>query len=351
MVLPLARPTGPRAHIGSWKGAPLHAHPDGDAPSVDFEDLWAILLELAAPDADPGLAMVHEPLPESAYWQAVTTRVEPSDAAALLATSGTARGGRGLVGCMGALAWPGPVASHELIAYREPRRRGTPRLVAQEPLQDLDSNGMFHTVDGGLACVPKTPCPVLAGLRAREPDALVEVALPALRQAAGEPLDGWCIWSTNQASGDHVLEAPPLQAPPWATLRTPATITGTPEARAGGHVHVPARSDSEFELVAFEPTGDFRHAVLALLPGDEVVATGGFDGNLRLESLRLIKAVDAPGPVPQCCGRSMKSHGKGAGYRCAACHASAERSGIPRAPGAWEVPIRARRHLHRPLDW
>lgn len=355
VVLPLAAPTGPRVQIGSWKGEPVYAFPDGEPPVIDAAALWTHVQDLAQPDAAPGLALVDDALPEGAYWQAVRGQVDEREARQLLeASSAITFGGRGLIGCMGALAWPGPASSHELLAYREARRWGTPRLVAPAPLERLDENGHFHTADGGLACVPSTPCPVLAGLRAIEPEPLRDVGLPALHAAAGEAIAGWALWATNQASGNHITAIERLeQAPTWSTVRLAATVEGAPTSRAGGHVHVPCTdaAGAPLTLIAFEPTGTFRHAVLALARGDAVVATGALhDGAIHLESLRLKRAVPVQTPPP-CCGVSMKSRGVGAGYKCAKCGGAGEAVSSARPTGAWEVPVKARRHLHRPLAW
>ena len=62
---------------------------------------------------------------------------------------------------------------------------------------------------------------------------------------------------------------------------------------------------------------------------------------------------------PKCpeCGKGMKSAGAGAGYRCVRCgteagEAEAKYEERPRgvAPGWYEVPPGARRHLARPLS-
>lgn len=359
VVLELATPEGPRVQIGSWAGKPVEAFPDGGAPTLDAAAINEVVQALARPGAEPAFAIAPEPLPAAVYREAVSSRVDQEEAILALEASGaTWAGGRGIVGCAGALAWPGPASSYELIAYRDPSRWGTERTVAQAPLASLDASATFHTHDSGhLTCVPATPCPVLMGLRGRDPERLVADALPAARQAAGEPMAGWCLWATNQASGDHVVEVEALRGPTWGTVRVPLRIDAVPEARAGGRAEVRAVDSvgRSVTLVAFEPTGAFRHHVWNLRPGDLVEATGAVDGDtIQLESLRLIEAVPEKVSNPTCCGKSMKSRGRGAGYACVACGARAEASAAqfaPRAAGAWEVPVMARRHLHRPLDW
>ena len=123
----------------------------------------------------------------------------------------------------------------------------------------------------------------------------------------------------------------------------------------GGHASVEGQApDGPVILRAFEPTGDFRRAVQALHVGDRVEATGALQGeSIHLESLRLVAPVPEKTANPRCCDKSMKSQGR-TGYRCAKCGATAGPEAATfraREPGAWEVPVSARRHLHRPQAW
>lgn len=355
VVLELAKPEGPRVTIGAWQGRPIEAFPDGGDPDVDPETLWHILGELTQPDASPAMVLTDAPIPPWTYAAAVTTQVT-QEAAREALRGAWFLGGQGLVGCAGAVSWPGPASSYEWIAYRDPARWGTPRAVEAGPL--LDAPGTFHTNDGTrLTCVPNTPCPVLMGLRGLDPEALL-AATPRAAEVASEPIAGWCLWATNQASGDHVVALDAIEdAPPWATIELEATIQNAPEARTGGVAVVQAqdRTGQPVDLVAFEPTGDLRHAVWSLRPGDRVVATGALDGDtIQLEVLRLVDPVPTKVANPTCCERPMKSKGTNAGYRCNQCGKAAPEDAAthaPRKPGAWEAPISARRHLHRPLAW
>jgi tRNA(Ile2)-agmatinylcytidine synthase len=376
IVLPLCRPGGPSVRVGELRGREVLAFPEGPRvePSRDIlERVWAVLEEEAQEDAEPGVALLREPPPQAAYWQAVRTRVHADQAeaalAALDAPHRAAASGRALAGCLGAAAWPGLPSSFEFIAYREPRRWGTERNVNEEPLRSLDPTGAtFHTLDAEndrLACVPHTPDPVLLGLRGRDPEALVQAATRTLPFAAAEPIDGWLLWATNHASGDHVTPVAALaEAPEWATVQVAAEVTGLPANKRGGHAFVPLRdaAGQEFRAAAFEPTHAFRDAVRALRPGDLVEAVGAWQGGVvNLEKLRVVAlAPYGQRQNPKCpaCGRSMPSLGKGQGHRCRHCGTKAPEgaAGIAHEPrsvalGWHEVPVMARRHLHRPLAW
>lgn len=378
VVLPLGRPEGPQARAGELRGREVLAFPEGRPPPADaahgiVERAWPVLRDLAQPGALPGVAAFAEPPPAGAYWQAVRTFVEPAEAREALEALGApheaAGDGRALVGCLAAAAWPGPPSSFELTAYREPRRWGQPRALDPAPLLGLDATGAtFHTADpvmGRLACVPRSPDPVLCGLRGRDPDALVAATVPALARAAQEPIDGWLLWATNQASGDHVTPVERMQeVPPMGTARIAATVAHPPERRQGGHAYVALRDDGglHFEAVAFEPTHGFREALGQLLVGDRVEVVGAVnEGLLKLEKLRVAEPVahrERRNPTCPRCGRRMRSKGPSTGFRCSGC-----KERLPPAAAEWvehrrgvgtgwhEPPVMARRHLHRPAAW
>jgi tRNA(Ile2)-agmatinylcytidine synthase len=338
-----------------------------------LDRVWQVLQAEAQEDAEPGAALFAQPPPVAAYWQAVRTRVDAAEACAALDALGAhhreAFSRRAAAGCLGAAAWPGPPSSFEFIAYRHPSRWATERAVHEEPLRSLDPTGAtFHTYDeenGRLACVPHTPDPVLLGLRGRDPEALVQAATRTLPFAVQEDVDGWLLWATNHGSGDHVSPVGDLaEAPEWGSVRLTAKVTHVPDSRRGGHVFVPMvdAAGATFEAAAFEPTHGFRDALRALRPGDEVEVVGSLrEGVVNLEKLGVVSLASwGARQNPKCprCGRSMPSLGKDAGNRCRACgtKAPAGAAGMVAeerkvALGWHEVPVMARRHLHRPLAW
>jgi tRNA(Ile2)-agmatinylcytidine synthase len=378
VVLPLCVPQGPSVRVGELRGNEILAFPEGPRPKADaahgiLERVWPILEETAEDDAEPGAALFVDAPPAAADWQAVRTRVHAEEARKALQALGAphraAASMRALAVCLGAAAWPGPPASFEVIAYRHPARWGTERAMHEEPLRSLDATGAtFHTYDEAnerVACVPHTPDPVLIGLRGRDPEALVQAATRTLPFAVQEPVDGWLLWATNHGSGDHVTPVDSVaHCPEWGTLQAAARVTGMPESRRGGHVFVPLRDvvGTTFEAAAFEPTHAFRDVARALRPGDAVEVVGPLkDGVVNLEKLRVVTlAASGKRENPSCpaCGLRMPSLGKDAGHRCRKCGAKlpAGAGGIvPEVRGlalGWhEVPVMARRHLHRPVAW
>ncbi len=376
VVLPLGHPVGPQVRVGELRGREILAFPESPPAKANhgvLRSVWEVLEKVAQEDAMPGLAMFDESPPHAAYWQTVRTFVQPDAAMnslkALDAFSTATGDGRALVGCLGAAAWPGPPSSYEFIAYREPERWGTQRKVDSAPLRALDGTGVtFHTWDDGVdraTCIPHTPCPVLMGLRGRDPDTLRATAIAAIGRAAQEPVDGWLLWATNQASGDHVTRIDDLgQAQALGTVEVPAVVLAAPQTLPGGHVRVKLRDapGREFHALAFEPTHAFRDAVRGLRVGDAVIVVGAWgNDSVRLEKLRIVElAADREPSSPLCpaCGTTMRSKGRSSGFRCSTCK---KRLGpeakvwkeLPRlVQSGWhEVPVMARRHLHRPVAW
>jgi tRNA(Ile2)-agmatinylcytidine synthase len=352
VVLDLVKPTGPQVRVGELQGREILAFPDGAAAERSaawVERIWTVLQKHSEPDAQPGLALFDSPPSELHYWSAVRETLHEAP------NLDFSYGKRALIGCQAAAAWQGPASSYEFIAYRAETHVGTKRKVIEAPLMNLDSHGLFHTYDAEekvLCCVPNTPCPVLLGLRGSNPDVLQQRAGETLPLAVEEPIDGWLLFATNQASGDHVTKVPTLlEADVGMTLQLSATVAGTPEWGDGGHLRV--EMDDEFGIaftaIAFEPTKGFRHELALCQIGDKLELVGAWDKTLRLESFTLLEAK-RPGAIPQCCGKSMKSQGAGAGYKCS-CGSKAVRTTVPGPTGSFEVPVIARRHLHKPLAW
>jgi tRNA(Ile2)-agmatinylcytidine synthase len=375
VVLPLGKPTGPQVRVGELRGHEILAFPDGQ-PVAASEDIlqraWAVLEKQSQPGAMPAVALLDDQPPESTYWAAVRTFVHPDEAkaaAADLAVHRRATGdGRGLIGCLAAAAWAGPPSSFEFIAYREPAKFGKERKVDPRPLMGLDLTGAtFHTYDPEavrLCCVPHTPDPVLIALRGRDADRLRDTCLRVLPTALSEPVDGWLLWASNQASGDHVTPLESIaEMPEMGTGSLVATVAAPPSTRPGGHVVLAVQdaAGTAFEAIAFEPTKSFRNHVRGLVAGDQVRLVGALtDGALRLEKMEVIRLARRERIVnPICqCGKSMRSKGPSTGYKCPACGSFKPRNAataVPEKPQAevgWhEVPIIARRHLHRPTSW
>ncbi|WP_144799852.1 tRNA(Ile)(2)-agmatinylcytidine synthase [Halorubrum depositum] len=308
-------------------------------------------------------------------------------------TEAAAVAGRGRIGALAAVG--APAASDdwtaERISYRELDRCGTPRDVDVESVfaaADAGYPTVWDTVDretGAPVCVPNAPGPILHGIRGDDPATCREVA----EAIESEPVERAATFLTNQGTDAHLVPGRIGALRDGAGYRVAGAVTGEPETKRGGHVHVdvaaPGANEGDdagatdddtarLRCVAFAPTGRFRDRVRALRPGDRVTLcgeherrgsargnarkpeAGGPTATLKLEKFAVRDLVRTEPAVPTCpgCGRSMSSAGRGQGYRCRDCDTAAPGK-VDREvdrdlePGWYEVPPSARRHVAKPL--
>ncbi len=365
--------------------AALAVHCDID-PDRALE-LGGRALERAATDdeqTNPGLVVADchpDEIPEevSQFASDAVHEIHDREAAASLAERAgfetiTRENGRGLVGALAAVgAWRAfEEWTYECISYREPQRWGTDREVDDDSLlaaADADYPVVWDTVDRGegvAVCVPRTPCPILHGIRGDDPQAVREVA----RAIESEPVDRRRVFVTNQGTDAHLQEEALSTVSEGGAYRLTAEVVAPPETREGGHVFFAvgkSGNDSEsdgsgggndnLDVAAFEPTKRFRDHVRALRVGDRITVCGEVsDDTLKLEKFAVRDLMETELVTPDCpdCGNSMKSAGRDAGYRCRDCGTSAAgkvAEPIDRAleRGWYEVPPCARRHIAKPL--
>jgi len=349
----------------------VHTDLDADTALGLAEDVLD-MAETEDPRTNPG-AVVADCDPKDVPPQVVTFAREtvqsiqdPMTATTLADVAGFARcqrgNGRGLVGALAAVgAW---VAlsdwTYEHIAYREQDRWGTERSVDSESVHAAAEEhypAVWDTVDresGYPVCVPRTPCPILYGIRGDDPTACRAVA----DAIESEPVARRATFVTNQGTDVHLQDATLDAVRDDSAYRVTGTVIGAPETRAGGHVFFALEGDgTTLDCAAFEPTKGFRDRVRSLRAGDRVTACGEVsDGTLKLEKFAVRNLATTEAHTPDCpdCGRSMKSAGRNQGYRCRDCGTNADskvEQPIERdlEPGWYEVPPVARRHIAKPL--
>lgn len=352
-------------------------------------------------NTNPGIVIARRPFDHDLYRRAVTDVVKLSEVEAVLDAEGSVFKGynnrRGLIGASSALAWEPsyssrrrtPAATFELIAYRERDRWGTERRWDESSAAELDreipsSFDNYDDVNSIPRIVPHTPCPVLYGVRGTDGQELRK-ALTTVR--TDEVVDRWLIFETNHATDDHIVPSSVSEFSRYRTVRTEGKITGSPAVVKGGHTFIELvdKNGKSFISAAYEPTKQFRDVIRKLLTGDEVTASGALrcdndDGSVKtqdpenfvefetfseeptvnLEKLEVRYLVDVNqktgNPICSSCGKSMKSIGKGQGYRCRNCgtHAGendAIKENVQREIriGFYEAAVCARRHLTCPL--
>ena len=271
--------------------------------------------------------------------------------------------GRGIIGSIAAISCPLDDFTYELLAYRESCRYGTPRQIDYGSVVEMDRETYpetFENIDGKyLAIEPKTPCPVLYGIRSNSPDVLkraCEIVIP------NEALADSRIFKTNQHTDMHIQNADKIaDMKQYSCYRVRGTVKDKPHIIEGGHMFFSLSDESgEIECGAYEPTKDFRKTVAKLMEGGEIEIYGGIGehNTFNIEKFKVIDLNDTVYRNPICeCGKRMTSAGKDKGFKCKKCGKKIESDEkvpekIKRTLNKgqfYETPVSARRHLAKPL--
>jgi len=373
ICLPLGEASGQGKLCGSLHGENIRYYSNGKP--VDPRELVArtskVLEKVAKFDCEqtnPGIVAANKRLPPALYWEAVRGIVPLKRVEHLLRESGAAwkkyKKGRGVIGAAAAVSWRPRDRTWEVIAYRSPKRFGTPRKIDPRSVIAMDkgTRATFNNYDyenGHIAIAPGSPCPILFGIRG---DSAREL-LRARAMIKGEPPDKWLLFLTNQATEDHIVSRRVSELEPMMSARVRATVAAHSTTIAGGHVFVRVSDGDEIDAAFYEPSRSFREIARQLLPGDEVTLYGSVrkvPRSLNVEKMQVRALVDhltkVRNPVCSDCGKSMGSMGLNQGFRCKKCGAkagpeAAEWILAPRAlkPGWYEPPVASRRHLHKPI--
>ncbi|MDD1769865.1 MAG: DUF1743 domain-containing protein [Methanomassiliicoccales archaeon] len=263
------------------------------------------------------------------------------------------------------MSWRPKDRTYEVLAYRSSLRWGTPRTLDADDVRKLDERfpstfNNYDEVSCRPAIAPHSGCPVLMGIRGDDPEALVE----AIGSVRSEEKERWLLFLTNQGTDDHIIRRW-TELLPNRSYAVRGVISASPVTVEGGHVilRIDAVGHGPLDCAAYEPSRSFRDVVKRLRVGDEVTVLGELRDQprtLNIEKLQVIRLTrverKVKNPVCPICHKSMKSIGRGGGYRCKRCRRKAagdgaefetERRDI--APGWYEPPVCSRRHLSMPL--
>jgi tRNA(Ile2)-agmatinylcytidine synthase len=273
--------------------------------------------------------------------------------------------GRGIIGSIASISLPLSDCTYELLAYRDSDNYGTERQIDYESVYEMDRETFpdtFENIDYSenyIAIEPKTPCPVLYGIRSNSPDALMK-AKDIVR--VGEQIVDWCIFRTNQHTDMHIQKASRISdMKQYGCYCVYGEVENRPKIIDGGHMFFFIKDESgRIECGAYEPTKNFRKTVSHLVPGDIIKVYGGIgeQNTFNIEKFQLIKLNDIEYKNPVCeCGKRMTSAGKGKGFKCRKCGNKIQSDEkVPvRVPRSlenlkfYETPVSARRHLSKPL--
>lgn len=354
--------------IGRIEGHDILAYPSGTGnggldPVVErvrsLVERWSSFEDETT---NPGLAVLHRPAPRRLYWRGVRgilSKREVLDGAADLGVVRGYKQGRGVIGAIAATAWRPRDRTYEVLAYRAKTRWGLKRSIDPDSVIEMDRAipSTFNSYDyenRRVVIAPRSPCPVLYGIRGDDPDALLSAAF----MIRGERPERWLLFETNQGTDDHV--SPDRRLVPRTTVRLHGSVSQPPRNLHGGHVVFRVR---HADVTAYEPSKQFRSVVRQLVVGDRVEIIGAvrpWPPTVNLEKLRIESLATVIGKVanPMClpCGKRAKSLGRDAGYRCIRCRslfpssaAAARRVRRLLALGWHEPPVGSRRHLSKPL--
>ncbi len=273
--------------------------------------------------------------------------------------------GRGIIGSIAAISLPLSDYTYELLTYRIPENYGTKRQINYDSVIMMDKMtypDTFENIDYSenyIAIEPKTPCPVLYGIRSNN-DLILKKAMDIVK--VGEPIADYCIFLTNQHTDMHIQKVDSIsQLKQFGCYEIISTVKNVPKVISGGHMFFTVFDDSgEIECGAYEPTKNFRKTVSHLRPGDIIRLYGGIgeQNTFNIEKFQMIKLCDVEYRNPVCdCGKRMTSAGKNKGFKCKKCGNKLKSSDkVPvkllrflENGKFYETPVSARRHLSKPI--
>jgi len=329
---------------------------------------------------DPGIVFLPGDVPieiEEFARRVITGLVKKDEALSLIKKYGAEafgfKRGRGIIGGLAAIGEQlKSDYTYELIAYRTPENRGTPRRVYAPSVIEMDrklGRLVFSNVDyetGRILITPHGPDPVLYGIRGETAEA-VRCAHELI--VSKEPIERWVIFRTNQGTDAHLKRVISIsEVKPYNPVILIGHVSRSPRTIKGGHIIFTIRDETgQIDCAAYEPTGVLRKAAEKLITGDLVEIYGGVrppsSGNpltVNVEKIKVLKMAPLQilqNPLCPVCGRRTKSMGRGKGFECKKCgfHGrDLEKIVVEKQrqlkPGLYVTSPRSQRHLTKPLS-
>jgi|TARA_B110000263_G_scaffold221948_1_gene210729 tRNA(Ile2)-agmatinylcytidine synthase len=373
VALILGKGIGSKKLIGEFDGKKFFIFEKGTEKKYDkgqiLERILSIIHKYSMPDSEPGVVISDSFLPEGLYWQGVSSIVTKE--MLLDSTEGTLssglRGSRGVFGAACSLAWSGSSVkangiSHtwELIGYRNQGNWGTKRNIDVSAVQKVSNIKTVFSctdLDGKVAMVPNSPCPVLWGFRGTNEDILIQ----NFEKLGPEIPSRWLLYKTNQATDDHLRYKEISEIEDGDSVSIDVSVNSKSSIIKGGHrfFEVKDKFNQIANCAAFEPTKNFRHIVDKLEIGDSLIICGSVNnGTINLEKLSILELVPRflKPANPLCeCGQRTHSSGKDSYYRCKSCSKKYDRPEKIEVSSDlelkwYEPPTSSRRHLSTPIS-
>lgn len=273
--------------------------------------------------------------------------------------------GRGIIGSIAAISCPLKDYTYELLTYRKKENYGKERLINKDSVYIMDkkTNDTFENVDyknDYIAIGPKTPCPILYGIRGESIEGL-NLAKDIVK--VNESIESYCIFKTNQHTDMHLQNIDKISGmEKYGCYIVSGYVKEDPHVIEGGHIFFKLGDESgDIDAAAYEPTKEFRKIIKQLKKGDQVQLFGGIGcgETFNIEKIKIIKLQNKKiFKNPICaCGKTMTSAGKNKGFKCKKCgnklpngEKIAEEEKRELIEGKfYETPVSARRHLAKPL--
>jgi len=329
---------------------------------------------------DPGIVFLPGEVPseiEDFAKRAITGLVEKDEALHLIKKYGAEafgfKKGRGIIGGLAAIGEQlKDDYTYELIAYRTPENRGTPRRIEASSVIEMDrklGRLVFSNVDyetGRILITPHGPDPVLYGIRGETVEAVRHGHELVVSE---EPIERWVIFRTNQGTDAHIRRVVSIsEVKPYNPVRVSGEVSGNPRVIKGGHVIFRIKDETgQIDCAAYEPTGSLRKAARDLIIGDLVEIYGGVRPpsprnplTINVEKIRVLKLASLrvfQNPLCPVCGKRTKSMGRGKGFECKRCgfHGrNLKKIVVEKARqlklGLYITSPRSQRHLTKPLS-
>ncbi len=294
--------------------------------------------------AQPVLLMTEVQLPESMYWDTVRSFVDLDSRVEELSDYNhhiwsTPAGCGGLIGASAAIAWKGlDDCTWECTAWRSiSGPRNVPIDIVEKMSIKFPSTFMNRDPNAGQSLIaPRTPCPVLYGIRGESRQVVLDAHL-FMQDNGAELSSGHRAHRTNQATDDHLLSS---------KIGNVNRVTIMP----GGHVEI----DVGIKLLSFSQGGELNRLAQSLEHGDKIEWWGltNIDDTVHLERLRLIHGKrNRMRPLCEC-GSRYKSQGRNQLLKCPNCSREHEDTWTFNIiQSEWfEPPPNYRRHLSKPLS-
>ena len=244
--------------------------------------------------------------------------------------------------------------------YRDKELWGSSRNISSDSVSRVSQlKGVFscNDLDGKIAMVPNSPCPVLWGFRGTDRNTLID----NFHHLGPEKPVRWLLYQTNQATDDHFNFSESLDLVDYTSIWADVSISSKVKIIKGGHrfIKVKDAQGNEVNCAIFEPLKSLRNIVDKLEIGDEVTICGSVSGDtINIEKFKIVNLVPrfTKPPNPTCsCGKRTHSSGKNSKYRCNDCGKKYDRPPmISKSPeldlGWFEPPASSRRHLTKPIN-